>query len=270
MAKARRSSVQKYHDRVAGRYDQTYDDAFWAWHDSLTWDYLKPFLPRDHTARVCDFGCGTGKWGAKLIKSGYAVTCVDISPQMLDQARRKIDPLNRSHRAVYLQADLCDLSSLLQREFALAIAFGEPIGCSDSPAKALKQIRRTLCDDGVLVATLDNRLAGIDYYLSKGDRRALARFLRDGKTNWLTKDTDERFPIHTYSPSDVRSLLDTVGFELLDMVGKTVLPMRHYRSLLETPEDRRSWAKIEKSLCRSPDAMGRAAHLQFACRVAER
>ena len=270
MAKARRSSVQKYHDRVAGRYDLSYDDSYWAWHDALTWDYLKPFLPRDHTAKVCDFGCGTGKWGAKLIKSGYAVTSVDISPQMLDQARSKIDPLDRSHRAIYLQADLCDLSAIPQREFALAIAFGDPIGCTDSPAKALKQIRKTLSDDAILVGTIDNRLAAIDYYLSKGDRRALTRFLRDGKTNWLTKDVEEQFPIHTFAPSDLRSLLEAVGFEVLEMVGKTVLPMRHYRGLLATPEDRRNWAKVEKSLCRNVDAMGRAAHLQFACRVTGR
>jgi len=270
MTKARRSSVQKYHDRVAGRYDQTYDDPFWLWHDALTWDYLKPFLPSDANAKVADLGCGTGKWGAKLIKSGYHVTCVDISPQMLDQARRKIEPLDQHGRAEFLQSDLCDLSALSPANFALAFALGDPIGCTASPAKALKQIRRILRDDGILVATFDNRLAGIDYYLSKGEPRALIRFLRDGRTHWLTKDVEERYSIHTFAPSGLRSLIEAAGFEILDMVGKTVLPMRHYRSLLATSQARRGWAKIEKTLCRDPDAVGRAAHLQVACRVAIR
>ena len=270
MARTRRSSVQRYHDRVAGRYDQTYADSYWAWHDALTWDYLKPFLPRDMSARVVDLGCGTGKWGAKLVKSGYSVTSVDISQQMLDQARRKMARLDRGGRAEFLQADLCDLSALPPRGFALAIALGDPIGCTASPATALKQIRRILRADGTLVATFDNRLAGIDYYLSKGDRSALARFLRNGKTHWLTRDVEERFPIFTFTPGDVRLLVETAGFEVLDIVGKTVLSMRHYRSLLATSQDRRGWARIEKSLCRDSAAMGRAPHIQVACRVAPR
>ncbi len=267
MGRSRISAVRKYHDRVAPRYDSSYDDDYWRWHDDLTWHYLKPFLPRDLSAPILDLGCGTGKWGAKLIKSGYAVTLVDISPRMLDQARRKIEQQGRSARASFVQADLCDLSALPAGKYALAVALGDPIGCAGSPAMALKQIKRLLTSNGVLVATFDNRLAAIDFYLAEGDPRTLKRFLRDGKTHWLTKDADERFPITTFAPNEVRTLVETGGFEVLDLVGKTVLPMRHYRKLLAASAARRTWANIEKTLCRDPHAMGRASHLQVACRV---
>lgn len=268
MAKSRRSAVQKYHDRVAPRYDHSYDDPFWLWHDSLTWDYIKPYLPRDANAEVADLGCGTGKWAAKLAKSGYRLTCVDISAQMLDQARRKLVESSRQTPSEFVQADLCDLSTLPSGRFALAIALGDPIGCADSPRRAMKQIRRILRDDGVLIATFDNRLAGIDFYLSGGDAGALTRFLRDGKTHWLTKDREEQFPIATFAPDDVVTLAETTGFKVLDLVGKTVLPMRHHRKLLESSEARRKWARIEKRLCRNPHAIGRASHVQLSCRVA--
>jgi ubiquinone/menaquinone biosynthesis C-methylase UbiE len=266
MAKARRKPVQKYHDRVAGRYDHSYDDSYWKWHDELTWAYLKPFLPRDLNAKIVDLGCGTGKWGVRMVKSGYPVTSVDISHKMIDQARRKIGQLGGRVRAEFLQADLSDLSALPAHEFSLAVALGDVLGCASSPLRALKQIRQILRDDGVLVATFDNRLACIDYYLSGGDPRALARFLKDGKTHWLTKDAEERFPIFTFAPRGVRALLEIAGFEVLDMVGKTVLSLRHHRDLLATSEGRRAWAKIEKKLCRDSDALGRAPHLQVACR----
>lgn len=270
MSRSRKSAVRKYHDRVAPRYDDSYGDAYWQWHDTLTWQYLKPFLPKDMSAAVLDLGCGTGKWGAKLAKSGYAVTSVDISPRMLDQARLKIEAQSSSRESSFIHADLCDLSALETGHYALAVAFGDPIGCSQSPPKAMKQIRRALTRDGILVATFDNRLAAIDYYLSKGDPDLLQRFLRDGKTHWLTKDADERFPIHTFTPGDVVTLVEKSGFELLDMVGKTVLPMRHYRELLETPEARRTWARIERRLARKPAGMGRASHLQIACRAVKK
>jgi len=270
MSRSKRSSVQRYHDRVAGCYDDSYDDAYWQWHNALTWDYLKPHLPRDLSATLLDLGCGTGRWACKLLKSGYTVGCVDISTKMLDQARMKIGQMGGSGRATFIQADLCDLSALPAGGTALAIALGDPIGCARSPALALKQIRRVLGDDGVLVATFDNRLAAIDHYLTLGDPQRMARFLRDGKTNWLTKDADERFPITTFDPGGVAALLEAAGFKLVDMVGKTVLPMRHFRELLATSEDRRAWTKVEKSLCRNPFAIGRASHVQVACRVAHR
>ncbi|MGD2111056.1 MAG: methyltransferase domain-containing protein [Phycisphaerae bacterium] len=270
MARSRRSAVQKYHDRVAPRYDRSYDDAFWVWHDALTWDYIKPYLPRDANAEVMDLGCGTGKWAAKLAKSGYRVTCVDISAQMLDQARQKLESSSGAKPSEFVQADLADLSALRPNRYALAVALGDPIGCTDSPRKAMKQVRRILREDGVLIATFDNRLAGIDFYLQSGDAGALTQFLRSGKTHWLTKDRDEQFPITTFAPDDVIALAETTGYKVLDLVGKTVLPMRHYRELLGTSEARRKWGAVERRLSRNPHAIGRASHLQLTCRVTVR
>ncbi len=260
----KRSSVQKYHDRVAGVYDHSYEDGFWQWHDSLTWDSLKPHLPRNLSACVIDLGCGTGKWGLKLLKSGYKVTFVDISAEMLDQARAKAAEMG-SKSATFVRADIADLSEFAEGTFALAVAFGEPIGCTPQPPRTLKQIHRILKADGTLVATFDNRLAAIDYYLSIGDVGDLGRFLREGRTHWLTKDSTERFPIMTYAPNQLESVVHHAGFDVISLLGKSVLPMRHHRELLATSESRRAWAAVEKSLARDRDALSRAPHLQIAC-----
>ena len=267
MPRSRRSAVQRYHDRVAPRYDDSYDDDFWKWHDELTWGYLKPFLPSDLRGAVLDLGCGTGKWAAKLAKTGYAVTSVDISIRMLDRARMKVESEAGAVESEFIQADLCDLSELPKRSFAMAVAMGDPIGCTPSPAKAMKQIRRLLTDDGVLVATFDNRLAALEFYLQSGDANAMGRFLRNGRTHWFTSDPEEQFPIVTFTPDGVRDLVESSGFDVLEMVGKTVLPMRHHRHLLAESRDRRAWAAIERKLSRNPHAMGRASHIQVACRV---
>jgi len=267
MSRPRRSAVQKYHDRVAPRYDHSYDDAFWQWHDALTWDYLKPFLPSDLSTRIVDLGCGTGKWMAKTARSGYHVTGVDISAKMLDQSARKMEESGVTGRANFMQADICDMAQFPAQSFGMAMAMGDPIGCASNPRSALREIRRILTTDGVLVATFDNRLAAIDFYLSRGDSREIEQFLRDGRTHWLTRDKDEQFPLHTYGPTELKRLIEGAGFAIRDMVGKTVLPMRHYRNLLEDSASRRQWAKIEKSLCRDPAAVGRASHIQVACTI---
>jgi hypothetical protein len=163
-----------------------------------------------------------------------------------------------------VQADLCDLSELPRNEFSAAVALGEPIGCTASPAKALKEIHHRLIDGGVLVASFDNRWAAIDYYLKRGQTGELAEFLKTGKTRWLTRDESERFEIHTYAPVQVNKLLDRAGFQVVDMVGKSVLPMRRHRDLLTEPSKRRAWMRLEKRLWRDPAAIGRAAHIQIA------
>lgn len=266
MGRKDQSSVERYHDRVAHRYDDIYDDAYWQWHDALTWDYLKPFLPRNQSARVVDLGCGTGKWAQRAVDAGLHVTCVDISRAMVDRARDRFERLGRLERTSFVHADLARMPELDDGTFSLAMALGDPIGCTDSPARALKEIRRILVPDGILVATFDNRLSAIDFFLERGDRDGLERFLTHGRTHWLTRDAAEQFEIHTYGPRELRSLLEHAGFEILSLVGKTVLPMRRFRDALENPESRRAWAKIEKRLSRDPAALGRASHLQVACR----
>ena len=75
---------RRYHDRVARQYDTIYEDSYWDFHDELTWRTVKPNLPRDLSAKCADLGCGTGKWGLKLLKSGFTTTFLDSSGAMIE------------------------------------------------------------------------------------------------------------------------------------------------------------------------------------------
>ncbi|MEP0843088.1 MAG: class I SAM-dependent methyltransferase [Phycisphaerae bacterium] len=266
MPRHRRNANQRYHDRVAARYEHIYDDAYWQWHDAITWEHLKRFLPAEQGRPVADLGCGSGKWGRRLLKSGYRVTFVDFSARMVDEARRQVADSADAGRAEFLQADLVDLSALPAAHFGLAVAMGEPIGLCSDPARALREIARVLIPGGTLVATFDQRIACIDHYVQQGDVEALERFLRTGLTHWLTRDPGERFEIHTFEPDQLRRMLSAAGFEVLDVIGKTVLPMRAHRDRLEDPGQRRKWVLIEQRLHRDPANLARCGHLQVAAR----
>jgi ubiquinone/menaquinone biosynthesis C-methylase UbiE len=257
----------RYHNRVARRYDAIYDDAYWLAHDEITWRQVKPHLPRDLASRCLDLGCGTGKWGLKLLKSGYATTFVDHAPAMIGQVRARLEELGaRGAKATTLVADIVAMPELPDDSFALVLAMGDPLSICSDPLRAAAEMFRVAAPGGVVIATADNRIAAAEHYLESSDLDGLERLLRTGKTRWLTDSATEQFELTTFTPDGLRKLFERSGFEVLDVVGKTVLPLRANRHLLEQPEVRRRLVALELELAREPHTAAAASHLQVTAR----
>ncbi|HUB26688.1 MAG TPA: class I SAM-dependent methyltransferase [Tepidisphaeraceae bacterium] len=255
---------RRYHDRVARQYDAIYDDAYWEFHDRLTWSAIKPYLPRDQSAACCDIGCGTGKWGLKLLKSGFAVTFIDHAASMIEQVRAKLD--SNEKKATLLAADMVDLSAVADDSFHLILAMGDPLSICSDPTKAARQMNRICVPGGYVIATADNKFAALEHYLARNDIEQLARFIRDGRTNWLTRDKEEQFTLTTFTPTTLRKLFEKSGFEVIEVIGKTVLPLRRQKQWLENREDLHRLLELEQELSQDPSAAAVANHLQITAR----
>jgi ubiquinone/menaquinone biosynthesis C-methylase UbiE len=257
---------RRYHDRVARQYDSIYDDPYWHFHDEFTWRLVKPHLPRDATAACLDLGTGTGKWGLKLLKSGYPTTFVDHSAAMVEQVREKLESNPRAKKATLLVADIVSMPDLPPDHFSLTLAMGDPLSiCSDPPA-AVREMARMTKAGGVVIATLDNKLAAIDHYIERGNLDALEEFLGNGRTNWLTPDERERFELRTFTPAAAQKLFERAGFEVLAIHGKTVLPIRQNKHLLTYPNAVERLLKLELELAKDPSTAATAGHLQVTAR----
>jgi len=258
---------RRYHDRVARQYDQIYDDPFWAFHDELTWRAVKPHLPRDMAAACLDLGCGTGKWGLRLLKSGFETTFVDNAAAMIEQARKKVEAMGpKARRATLLVADIIDLAALPDGRFSLTVAMGDPLSICSDPAAAAREMFRVSAPGGVVVATADNKLAALDHFAERADLDGLTEFVRTGRTNWLTSDDRERFELHTFTPASLRRLFERAGFEVVDIAGKSILPVRANKALLERPGAIERLLDLERELGKDAAAAARASHLQVVAR----
>src|SRR5437762_13870996 len=178
---------RRYHDRVARQYDAIYDDPYWAFHDELTWRHVKAHLPRDLSSACADLGCGTGKWGLKLLKSGYAVTFVDSSAKMIEQTREKISAAHaaRAKRATLVVADIVEMPDVPGETFSLVLAMGDPLSICSDPQRACNEFARITKPGGVVIATADNKLAALDHYVERGNLDALEAFVKTSRTQWL-------------------------------------------------------------------------------------
>jgi len=263
----RRDASRRYHDRVARQYDAIYDDPYWAFHDELTWRLIKPFLPRTQPAFCADLGCGTGKWGLKLLKSGFGVIFVDNAAAMIEQVRGKIDAMGpRAKRATLLVADIVNLDEIERDSVSLSVAMGDPLSICSNALAAARAMHRNTTPGGIVIATADNKLAAIDHYIERGNLDALEDFVRTSRTQWLTADQREQFELTTFTPLSLRKLFESAGFEVLQLVGKPIIPVRQNKHLLSQPDAVERLLKLEAELSKDPAAAAFAGHLQIVAR----
>ena len=259
-------ACQRYHDHVASIYDDIYSSSYWKFYHELSWSYMKPHLPRDLSAEVHDAGCGTGRFGLKLLKAGFRVLFSDTSPKMLDVAQHKVDAAGYADRAEFARIVVADMASVAEGRFGLICAQGDPISLCGDPARAFREAARTLAPGGIAVLSMDNRAAGYEHFLEKGDLKGLSRFHRDGILTWLAEKSAERFPFHTFEPDQIEEMSARAGFEVLSIVGKCVLPVRKYPAQLDDRALFNQLLKMEKKLSARPTYLGRASHLQVTLR----
>jgi ubiquinone/menaquinone biosynthesis C-methylase UbiE len=265
----RRDPSRRYHDRVARQYDAIYDDPYWHFHDELTWRLIKPHLPRDLSSACADLGCGTGKWGIRLLKSGFATTFVDHAAAMIEQARGKIDELGpKAKRATLIVADIVQMPAVPSDAFDLLLAMGDPLSICSDPLRAAREMHRITRPDGIVIATADNKLAALDHYVERGNLDELEEFVQSSRTRWLTADQREQFDLTTFTPATLRKLFEQAGFDIIQITGKTIIPVRQNKLLLTRPDAIERLLRLEQHLSKDPSAAARAGHLQMVARRA--
>lgn len=77
-------------DSIAESYDDTFESSPVTKRlREIIYGYIFPYL--DENSHVLDVNCGTGTDALNIASHGHKVSCLDISPRMVEQARRKLE-----------------------------------------------------------------------------------------------------------------------------------------------------------------------------------
>lgn len=116
--------------------------------------------------RLLDVGCGTGLSFVALLDRGFEVTACDISPGMLEIARRRA-----GDRAELLVADMRDLPDLGEFDLVWAVNDAANYVLSDEELRAsLASMARNLAENGVVLFDLNTLLTFKTFFCEEQDR----------------------------------------------------------------------------------------------------
>ncbi len=258
---------RKYHDRVAGTYDQIYDTPYWRAYRDLSWRHLKHFLPALRPAWGLDIGCGTGWFGLRLLRAGLHTVFLDPSGKMIEQARAAAEAeAGRGLESRFEQTGMEEMGALQDQSMDFATGQGDPLSFCTDPLRALRELHRVLKPDGTAVLSVDNRIAGVKSLLGEASPDAALELLRTGRTEWRADRQGERFGMKMFDPDELQALLQKAGFEVLSLIGKTCLLHRQNEAWLDDGRLRAALVQAEESVHGRPHWLGLCSHLQVAAR----
>ena len=88
----------------------------------LTWRYLTQYLPTQ--GHILEIGAATGRYTLGLAKRGYQVTAVDMSENLLEIARKRIQEEGFEEQVSLIHADARDLKGITRKDFDAVLLMG--------------------------------------------------------------------------------------------------------------------------------------------------
>lgn len=235
--------------------------------------------------RALDAGCGTGHLVEALGTSGVPCDGMDLSQEMLNEARSRLGSGPR-----LVRGDLEKLSDYPTGRFDLITAFGVFVHDIDEK-KVLDNFRRKLSPTGRLFISFRNPLFSlftlnehtISFYedllkaspVSPADkRRALDYFTASCRNRYVSRDKTRGFNrdfAKTFSkfhnPLEIPGLFERSGFAVADLIYLNMHPLPP-RVLEKSGSRDRAAAAMEKRLSRSWQGMFLASSFLVEARKA--
>jgi ubiquinone/menaquinone biosynthesis C-methylase UbiE len=207
------------------RYLRIIEDGLWKSEEELIRKYFR------NGKKILDLGCGTGRTTIPLHKMGYKVVGVDITPEMIKNAKKIAK--SKKLRIDYRLGDATNLK-FKNNEFDYVFFSNQGwtmIPDSKERSKALKETYRVLKKNGIFIFSSHRRVWASKwffflvwtwfrfYVLKKLGFRVWEESFGDRLFKRESSSVDEEYDtkqyIHISSEDEIRRQLDEANFEVL-------------------------------------------------------
>jgi ubiquinone/menaquinone biosynthesis C-methylase UbiE len=215
------STSIEYHDAHAKDYDAGYDSPYWRIYNEITWNYIKPCLPKNKKkSLILDAGGGTGLWAIRIARLGFKVILADVSCGMLDEARRKMEMEGLQKQIEIVEADITNLKAFKSGTFNLTLVEGDPVSYCDNPKRAIAELARVTKRGGFVTVSVDNKLRWAFRSLKMHDFQNAEKVLTKGIADM--PGADFSFPAHMFTIEELQALFRKNRLYPVKSVGKPI------------------------------------------------
>lgn len=217
---------------------------------------LLDFIPQS-SCKILDAGGGTGFHSIPLALSGHAVTIVDISMEMLKEARKK-SHLQHVSEGVHLVQGNMEHIPFPDSYFDIVICHLAFVHVSH-PREALAELRRMLKADGILFLTVENRHWHVLAHALRGDFAEALKLLQSKDSIIAYRSLPK---IRLFTKDEMLRMHAAVGLTPIRIKG--IRNVQSYIHLLRgLPSQLEELEALEMRLCEIEDLSVTARHLCF-------
>ena len=234
--------------------------------------FMRKYLPRK--GLILDAGGGPGRYTIELGKLGYDVVLVDLSPEMLEIAKKQIKRSGvRKRVSRIIQASIDDLSVFENEVFDATICLGGPLSHIVDEVKREKAINELIRvskkGSPVFVSVIGRSAVLVNELIRLPEEIELEIFPR-------IRDTGDYYggygfaPCHFYQPEELKKSLEKRGLDVLEMVGLEGLASGHRkeanRLAKKYPRAWKIWWETHLKTCAHETSVGISEHFMAICR----
>jgi len=229
--------MSQWYETLFENYAETYDKESFTQGTEGEVLFIEKELNFNKKLRILDVGCGTGRHAIELAKRGYTVTGIDLSECQLNKAKDKAAALNV--QPAFMKMDAREIS--FENEFDVVLILCEGafslMETDEMNFRILENVNMALRPGGKFILNTLNALYPLyhsvmdminaedntmKYETTTFDlmtfREHTTMTITDDSGTEKTFETNERF----YTPSEIRWMLEQLGFENIAIHGCTI------------------------------------------------
>jgi ubiquinone/menaquinone biosynthesis C-methylase UbiE len=260
--------VREYYSKTASKeWRRLVRDPYHRLEYDTTMHFLKKHLPK--RGLVLDAGGGPGRYTIELAKMGYGVVLLDLTPELLEIAVKRVKKAGVGHRVCEVaQGSIGDLSRFKSNSFDAVVCLGGALSHivdNGKREKAIDELIRVAKRRAPIFVSVIGRIG-----LLVSELTLFPQEIAIDKLFKRCRDTGDYFggygfaPCYFYLPEELRQSIGRRKVKILGMAGLEGLSTGHRketnRLFAKHPESWKRWWETHLMTCTHPAAIGISEH----------
>jgi SAM-dependent methyltransferase len=238
--------------------------------------FIKKYLPKK--GLVLDAGGGPGRYTNELAKLGYDVVLLDLTPKLLEIAKRQIKRARVQHKVKQIiEGSIDDLSMFENTTFDAVICLGGTLSHivnKKQREKAIDELVRVAKKNAPILVSVIGRLAVLTGGLVQHPEGLVID--RINELYLEVSDTGDYrggygfAPCHFYLAEELERSFKKRNVKILEMAGLEGLVTHHQKEINKLfkkyPKARKNWQEIHLKTCTHPSVVDISEHFMIICK----